>query len=62
MQGRFMVVDPEKDFLVLKGLSSPTRIRILKLLHENGPTKRDRRAAGASAIVSLMCARWKRRD
>ncbi|EPX76590.1 ArsR/SmtB family transcription factor [Salipiger mucosus] len=38
MQGRFMVVDPEKDFAVLKGLSSPTRIRILKLLHENGPT------------------------
>lgn len=33
-----MVVDPEKDFSVLKGLSSPTRVRILKLLHDNGPT------------------------
>ncbi|MFC6487056.1 ArsR/SmtB family transcription factor [Nitratireductor sp. GCM10026969] len=38
MNGKFMVIDPSKDFAKLKGLSSPTRLDILRLLHENGPT------------------------
>lgn len=38
MNGKFIVVDPEKDFGILKALSSPTRVNILKLLRTSGPT------------------------
>jgi len=38
MNGKFIVVDPVKDFAILKGLASPTRVSILSLLRENGPT------------------------
>ncbi|MDF0601256.1 ArsR family transcriptional regulator [Psychromarinibacter sp. C21-152] len=38
MNGKFIVVDPVKDFAILKGLASPTRVSILTLLRENGPT------------------------
>nr|WP_111298276.1 helix-turn-helix domain-containing protein [Paracoccus saliphilus] len=38
MSGKFRVVDPEKDIAILRGLSSPIRISILKLLHMSGPT------------------------
>ncbi|WP_417580241.1 ArsR/SmtB family transcription factor [Pelagibacterium sp.] len=36
MARNFLVVDPEEDMNVLKGLASPVRIKILKLLHEQG--------------------------
>ena len=36
MSRKFLVVDPEEGMTVLKGLASPVRIRILKLLHEQG--------------------------
>lgn len=36
MSRNFLVVDPEEGMNVLKGLASPVRIRILKLLHEQG--------------------------
>src|SRR5690554_3705024 len=36
MYRNFLVVDPEESMHVLKGLASPVRIRILKLLHEQG--------------------------
>jgi predicted transcriptional regulator len=37
MSRNFLVVDPEEGIEVLKGLASPVRVRILKLLHVNGP-------------------------
>ena len=37
MSRNFLVVDPEHDFEVLRGLASPVRVRILKLLHVHGP-------------------------
>jgi predicted transcriptional regulator len=37
MSRNFLVVDPEEDIEVLKGLASPIRVRILKLLHMEGP-------------------------
>jgi predicted transcriptional regulator len=36
MSRNFLVVDPEEDMEVLKGLASPVRVRILKLLHVEG--------------------------
>jgi predicted transcriptional regulator len=36
-QRNFLTVDPEDSIGVLKGLSSPVRIKILRLLHLNGP-------------------------
>ena len=36
MSRKFLVVDPEEGMTILKGLASPVRIRILKLLHEQG--------------------------
>jgi predicted transcriptional regulator len=33
----FLTVDPEDNIGLLKGLSSPVRIKILRLLHANGP-------------------------
>src|SRR5258705_703628 len=33
----YLHVNPERDFNVVKGLSSPLRIRILKLLRRHGP-------------------------
>jgi predicted transcriptional regulator len=37
MSRNFLVVDPEEGIGVLKGLASPMRVRILKLLHVEGP-------------------------
>ena len=37
MSRNFLVLDPERDIEVLKGLASAVRIRILKLLHFRGP-------------------------
>jgi predicted transcriptional regulator len=37
MSRNFLVVDPEENIEVLKGLASPVRVRILKLLHVHGP-------------------------
>lgn len=37
MSRNFLVVDPEEDLEVLKGLASPVRVKILKLLHVQGP-------------------------
>jgi predicted transcriptional regulator len=37
MSSNFLVVDPEEGLEVLKGLASSVRVKILKLLHENGP-------------------------
>ncbi|WP_375452705.1 ArsR/SmtB family transcription factor [uncultured Devosia sp.] len=37
MSRNFLVVDPEEDFEVLRGLASTIRVRILKLLHVHGP-------------------------
>jgi len=37
MSRNFLVVDPEEDFEVLRGLASTIRVRILKLLHVQGP-------------------------
>ncbi len=37
MNGNFLVVDPKEDLHVLKGLASSVRVRILGLLHEQGP-------------------------
>jgi predicted transcriptional regulator len=36
MSRNFLVVDPEEDMEVLKGLASPIRARILKILHVDG--------------------------
>ncbi|MEO5808341.1 helix-turn-helix domain-containing protein [Devosia sp.] len=36
MSRNFLVVDPEDDIEVLKGLASPVRVKILKLLHVKG--------------------------
>jgi predicted transcriptional regulator len=36
MSRNFLIVDPEKDMPVLKGLASPARVLVLKLLHERG--------------------------
>lgn len=36
MSRNFLVVDPEDDIEVLKGLASPIRVKILKLLHMQG--------------------------
>lgn len=38
MRGNFLVVDPVKDFAVLRGLASPSRVAILELLIREGPT------------------------
>jgi predicted transcriptional regulator len=37
MRPNFLTIDPEDDIEVLKGLASPIRIRILKLLRSEGP-------------------------
>ncbi|MBD8065253.1 helix-turn-helix domain-containing protein [Devosia sp. PTR5] len=37
MSRNFLVVDPEENIEVLKGLASPIRVRILKALHAEGP-------------------------
>ena len=37
MSRNFLVVDPEEGIEVLKGLASPVRVKILKLLHVEGP-------------------------
>ncbi|MDQ0458014.1 ArsR/SmtB family transcription factor [Rhizobium paknamense] len=37
MSRNFLLVDPEEDVIVLKGLASPIRVQILKLLHRQGP-------------------------
>jgi predicted transcriptional regulator len=37
MSRNFLVVDPEEDIAVLKGLASHGRVLMLKLLHEKGP-------------------------
>jgi len=37
MSRNFLLIDPEEGMDVLKGLASPVRIKILKLLHVNGP-------------------------
>jgi predicted transcriptional regulator len=37
LRGNFLNVDPELNFLVIRGLSSPVRIKILKLLQRKGP-------------------------
>jgi predicted transcriptional regulator len=37
MSRNFLVVDPEENFGVLRGLASTIRVRILKLLHVHGP-------------------------
>src|SRR5262249_1563951 len=36
-QQSFLTLDPDEDLEVLKGLSSPVRIRILRLLRRDGP-------------------------
>ncbi len=36
MPRNFLVVDPEKDFQVIKGLAAPARIAVLKLLRRKG--------------------------
>ncbi|WP_157014347.1 ArsR/SmtB family transcription factor [Mesorhizobium xinjiangense] len=36
MSQNFLVIDPQDDIKVLKGLASPARISMLKLLHERG--------------------------
>ncbi|RYH06024.1 transcriptional regulator [Tropicimonas sp. IMCC6043] len=38
MSGKFKILDPVRDFAIVKGMASETRIGILKFLHENGPT------------------------
>jgi len=37
MTQNFLVIDPESDFVVLRGLASPVRVAMLALLHEKGP-------------------------
>ncbi|MDR3373715.1 MAG: ArsR family transcriptional regulator [Ancalomicrobiaceae bacterium] len=37
MQRDFLVIDPEQGMATLKGLASPIRVQILKLLHKKGP-------------------------
>lgn len=37
MSRNFLVVDPEEGMEVLRGLASPVRVQILKLLHMRGP-------------------------
>ena len=37
MSRNFLVVDPEEGMPILKGLASPARVSVLKLLHEKGP-------------------------
>lgn len=37
MTKNFLIVDPEVDQAVLKGIASPVRVAMLKLLHERGP-------------------------
>lgn len=36
MSRNFLVVDPEEGMPILKGLASPARVAVLKLLHEKG--------------------------
>ena len=36
MAPNFLTIDPDDGMKVLKGLASPVRARILKLLHERG--------------------------
>ncbi|MEO6013532.1 MAG: metalloregulator ArsR/SmtB family transcription factor [Devosia sp.] len=37
MSRNFLVVDPEDNIEVIRGLASPVRVQILKLLHSGGP-------------------------
>ncbi|HXV29963.1 MAG TPA: helix-turn-helix domain-containing protein, partial [Sinorhizobium sp.] len=37
MSRNFLVVDPEEGMPILKGLASPARVSVLKLLHKKGP-------------------------
>lgn len=37
MKPNFLTIDPEDDIEILKGLASPIRVRILKLLRSEGP-------------------------
>jgi predicted transcriptional regulator len=37
MKPNFLTINPEENLEVLRGLASPIRVRILKLLHVNGP-------------------------
>jgi len=48
-QRNFLTVDPEDSIGVLKGLSSPVRIKILRLLHLNGPMN-------VNEISAALCA------
>ncbi|MFC0267731.1 ArsR/SmtB family transcription factor [Kushneria aurantia] len=36
--GKFLILDPYRDFAMLRGLASRARIDILQLLHDRGPT------------------------
>ena len=37
MSRNFLIVDPEDGIDILKAFASPARVRVLKLLHTNGP-------------------------
>lgn len=37
MTKKFLIIDPETDHAVLKGIASPTRATMLKMLHDRGP-------------------------
>ena len=37
MSRNFLVVDPEEGLDILKALASTVRVKVLKLLHTNGP-------------------------
>jgi predicted transcriptional regulator len=49
MSRNFLVIEPEEGMPVLRGLASPVRISMLKLLHERGPMN----VNDIAAILSL---------
>src|SRR5262245_45284981 len=50
----FLTVDPEDNIGLLKGLSSPVRIKILRLLHANGPMNVNEISAALSLPQSTV--------
>ena len=54
MKRNFLVVDPEEGLETLRGLASPVRVRMLKLLHTRGPLNVNEISAALSLPQSTV--------
>ena len=56
MKRNFLVVDPEEGLETLRGLASPVRVRMLKLLHTRGPLNVNEISAALALPQSTVSA------